>query len=156
MLDELKKLEDAYAIIGDGTMSECLGKNCPSSCCWEKTTEGPGGKLSKGMVRLFGRPEIGYQETILKPSLTDLGVTINLGFIRERDHHSVIYVLNNCQNSDGSCRLQNRKPLRCRLFPFNLEPNSPIAKDCPRAVEICNDPELIRKIEEVRRLFGLE
>jgi len=156
MTDAVKRFEEAYAIMGDGSMTGCLGKNCPSSCCWQKTVEGIGGQLTTGMTSLVGREEAIYQQTVLTPSLEDLEVKIHLNATRGRNGTKVQLLLDNCQNADGSCKLKDRKPLRCRMFPFNLDSIHDTARDCPRTGEICNDPELIRKIEEVRRLFKVE
>jgi len=113
-------------------------------------------KLATGKVRLFGKPEIYYQDQILKPSIRDLGVTINIATIRTRDHHAIFYILDNCQNPDGTCKLKDRKPLRCRLFPFSLEQNQLIDPGCPKTEDIMQEPGLKEKAMEVRRLLGLE
>jgi len=152
----LKTLEEAYEIMGDGQMAGCLGKVCPSTCCVSKTAECIGGELVTGKARLLGKPEIYYQDQIFTPSIQDLDVRINVGLIRGSDHSHLIYLLDNCQNSDGSCKLQSRKPLRCRMFPFSLNPAHPIDSGCLKIEEICSDPALIEKITRVRKLLGVD
>jgi len=156
MEEQLKRLEAAYTIMGDGSMTECLGRNCPTSCCRSKTEDCVGGKLVTGRVRLLGVPEIYYQDRIITPSIRTLGVTINLGLMRDRDRHTIIHLLDDCQNPDGSCKMKERKPLRCRMFPLGLNPASLTDLGCPQTIEICNDPELIRKVREVRLLLGID
>lgn len=152
----LQKLVDAYAVIGDGVMDGCLGEKCPDSCCRNRQMVCAGGHIANGKVLLFGRDEAFYQQDVLRPSITDLGGRVNIGTVRGIDRHRPVYLLDQCQRDDGSCKFELRKPLICRLFPFNLDADYPIAGDCGQVLSICGNEELLGKIMAVRTLLGCE
>lgn len=149
-------IEEAYSVAGDGSMSACLGKDCPAPCCRERMVVARAGKVVTGIVRLYNEAEAAYQHGILNPPLPDLGAYAKVYLDRNKatDRTEPHFFLGGCQKEDGSCNLEGRKPIFCRLFPFNLEANDPVSLECCRVLEICEDEELVNVVLRVREALG--
>ena len=149
-------IEEAYRVAGDGSMETCLGKDCSTACCRKRTEISRGGEPVTGKVRLYDEAEAAYQHGVLSPTLPELGAYAKVYLKRNpfTDKTGPHFLLEGCQNEDGSCGLEGRKPIFCRLFPFNLEAEDPISMECCRVLEICEDEELVQKVLEVREALG--
>jgi len=160
VVDSTSHIEEAYEAMGDGSMDACLGHVCPASCCREKTRVVGRGESLLYRTLLWDEAEAAYQQS-LSPSVDKAGGVIYGvpsfgGRVPGRqvvDSH--IYLVNGCQNGDGSCRLAERKPLVCRIFPFSLDPQNPLLSVCPSVVRACADPKIVERIMKVRSVLGL-
>lgn len=141
--------EEVYEIY-DGTMAHCLGGNCSKSCCGEKLVSDWGKPRVTYVTSFANREEYLFQQS-LNPSFEDLRIDVIRADTTQDRGIQISYLVNRCLDTDGSCKLEGRKPLVCRLFPFNLNSMPPISLNCPNAREIILDREVVEKILEVRR-----
>jgi len=153
---DFQKLEEIYATLNDGRMPACLGANCPSSCCTQHlATRGDQSVLYQTL--LWDKTEADFQ---IQKGLLDTGAVIyqvsgnGYKVPGKKLPDKELYMVGNCQNKDGSCKLKNRKPILCNTYPLIMDAEQPIVSTCPRAVEIFEDDEVVNRILRVRKLLG--
>ncbi len=150
-----RRWETIYKLIGKGEMNGCKRENCPSSCCdVDRLVKDVSDKTCRLVFKtiFYDAGELGYFERANRK--VKLPVKIHEGLI----FGSNAYFLSDCRKEDGSCVFDDAemlKPLECRIFPFQIHANYPLALKCPQVVEIYeNNPVIRDSILEVRNLLG--
>jgi hypothetical protein len=147
------KWKEMYDLLGDGTIPECLGAECPNSCCGEKTASTIENPNLAHRTKL-SPDEYLYQRQVITPAINDLDVRL-CHATSPKTAGRPLYYLDRCQAEDGSCKLDGRKPLSCLVYPFGFEAANPIDRDCPAKAEIFNNRKIRNTILLVRDLLGL-
>lgn len=141
----------AYAAY-DGKMRGCSGGECPTPCCNDKVVWGEGGFRTFNTV--FETGEAGFQQK----TWGDLpaGVRVETRDIGT-DRMQIAHLVSGCLAPDGSCRMEGRKPLRCRVFPFGTSEFLPLREGrCPQAKVIAGDKESVAGIVGIREALGMD
>lgn len=142
----------AYEVF-DGTMAPCLGKACDASCCHLRYSPTPEWVGPKQHITSMISSEHDFQLSAFG-QFPD-GVETELVDVGSEGQTDIRYLVRNCLSDDGSCRLKNRKPILCRMFPFSTSAFLPLEfRDCPKAKVIAADPEIQKQIIRVRRALG--
>ncbi len=121
----------------NGLMDECLGEECPDSCCVEKQDCSFGYYTSY----LVGKEPIPKIETH-----DEIGIRIS-GI--DNSH----FFITNCKRDDGGCKLED-KPAMCKLHPFRVSAEDPLDLSCPQAMEIVSNRENVDRALKLRNELG--
>lgn len=141
----MRNWEQIYQTLGNGDMPECLGKDCPASCCRIKEKD-------TGYQKIFYRTTLVMGEELVLGKLQD--------WPKELDPSLAIKPLNitftSCTTENNPiCKLQGQKPFACRIYPFDLYPRRAISTECPVAREIAGNQATIRRVLATREIEGL-
>jgi hypothetical protein len=148
---QFARFKKANALLKDGIMPECLGKDCSKSCCGQKLY--PSDEIPIPYVTsLFDECEYVWQTEILNPSLQELEIDTAVVPVSRTNPGKPFTVIRNCQKPDGSCKLQGRKPLICMTYPFGIDPPK-IFTRCPKLSEILKNKDVMKRIMQVRGMF---
>jgi hypothetical protein len=147
--------DEIYAIIGDGSIDDCLGAECGQSCCGLKPIFGLRESLLAFKTRFLGEGEYEYQNGIFSPNLEDIDVKVVLPPAISDSRSEFAYVVNGCMNEEGECKLKNRKPFNCRIFPYGLDADYPVSHRCPQIHSIYRDKDFRERVLHVRKRLGL-
>lgn len=134
----------------DGTMPECIGGDCPTPCCNEKEVRIWGGPIAKFNTTI-DVAELSAQERIFGP--LPEGVTAIKADIGATSSN-VRILISGCLSEDGSCKMKDRKPIHCRLYPFGYYTMHPLKQNCPKHSEIGSNPKTQKGIMALREAHG--
>lgn len=121
----------------DGNMPGCLGKNCPNSCCGEKTVLNYKSEPVTFRTSFIDDTEYFHQFKLDwdEPLLASLGV--NLITIKDINNCTA-YLAQNCLDPENGCKLAQigRKPISCRIAPIGFLQFDHTDESCPALAEI--------------------
>ena len=136
----------------DGSMKDCLGKNCSTPCCNLKTTPtwGKGDKQYSTSLDVeeyqLQISNFGHFPPEVQTELVDVGIDRVM---------QMRYLVRGCLADDGTCRLRDRKPLHCRIFPLSLSEFVPLrTSSCPQSMIIASSPDVKEGILGIRKALG--
>jgi Fe-S-cluster containining protein len=136
----------------DGRMNACLGKACSTPCCNLKTTP-TWGKGSKQYYTSLDTYEYKFQTEHFGPFDPEIQIDlVDVGIDRGME---LRYLIRGCLAGDGTCRLRDRKPMQCRIFPLSLSELLPIRiSRCPQSIAIASCPDTQECILAIRNALG--
>ncbi len=165
------------------SMPECLWSNCPISCCGEKSvfttkywTEPTADMNTPSNIWWVN---VGYtinwtkdtsyatlitkEESVIykkKIKLTVKAVNIVIAISNWKPVTQESFILSKCLWKNG-CKIENNKPIICKLFPFDSNANIALETDrCPKSIEIAQNlnnikQALIHRKEIKNKWYGL-
>lgn len=134
----------------DGDMPECLGKDCPISCCNEKEALRWGKSPVAFHTTLTNDTERQqYADEEIQKTITVKSHDIGM----DRPYYALL--VQNCLDDSG-CRIADKKPLNCRIYPFKMNTHLSFDERCPKAHEIAKNPHTIERIHEIIRTLGYD
>jgi len=149
-----------YKTVGDGLIPECEGAGCGFSCCDEKIRSGY--PDIRYRTCLMGKDEYRFQNETFG-DFEEMSVKVDVldpawpnaedDFLR---NVSAAYVVGGCSDENKRCKLRDRKPFICRVYPLGLHVSEPLVTSCPKIEDIFENPDLRERIFLVRRLFGYQ
>ena len=148
--DPKSEWQNAYQAF-DGDMKDCLGGKCSTPCCNLKTTPtwGHGPKQYSTSLEVseynFQISEFGQFPDGVETEFVDVGIDRAI---------QMRHLVRGCLADDGSCRLKNRKPLQCRIFPLSLSELIPLRTSCPQAKKIAGSTDVQEGIIQIRKSLG--
>lgn len=150
-LEKWKKIYSAY----DGTMKGCRGKDCTKPCCGPKetSTRDQGRKIFNTTI---DPEEFEYQQKNYSP-LEDLDIeTERVDVNIDRGAPRYTHLIRGCFSKDGTCKLADRKPVKCRVFPLSLKSDLSVREaQCPHVEDIAADSVVKESIKRIRESLGM-
>lgn len=67
-----------------------------------------------------------------------------------------VVLVDKCLDPENGCKLEGRKPLMCRIYPFRENSRQPIYPGCPQILELIEDEKIVSIVMEIRTLLGLK
>ena len=138
----------------DGKVSQCLGPECPSSCCSTLKTAN------------FNSGEESYIVAITEEEFKFLSEKVDffeIGVVIKEVRHGAekFFLMSDCLDFENGCKLPI-KPVPCKGFPFNLneyelsEDDSVDSEYCPQWEKIAKDTDAVKAFLKIREAFGLK
>lgn len=134
-------------------MKGCLGCDCPTSCCGTKETwtYNQGAKSFNTSL-----DSMEYQYQIERHGPMPAGVKVERVDTGYDGPPRISYLVSGCLADDGSCKLNDRKPAQCRVYPLHTGILMPLIDSCPQAHIIGADVEVQTGVKRIREAFNLD
>lgn len=134
----------------DGHMAGCKGAECSTPCCNLKSVREWGGPTRQFRTTA----ECAEFDAVFRNSLPD-GVTMMKADIGSCGSN-IRYLVNGCLSEDGACKLRDKKPIQCRVYPFRLGSHLPVDTKCPSSHAIAADERTTEGIKRLRGKLGFD